>query len=79
MSSPQAALNTRVRDGEPPRVASRSQRGPRCDRVDADVVCVGEGIAESVEFKSEGVNDTEDRLVKIFFSELSAQSGKSPL
>jgi hypothetical protein len=36
-----------------------------------DVVYVDEGTAESVELRPKGVNDVEDKVVKVFFFELS--------
>jgi hypothetical protein len=41
-----------------------------------DVVYVDEGTAESVELRPKGVNDVEDKVVKVFFFELSVQPGR---
>jgi hypothetical protein len=56
-----------MRDGEPPSVASRSRCGRR-GGVDTD-----EGAAESIKLKPKKINDVEDKVVEVFFSELSEQ------
>jgi hypothetical protein len=67
-----------VRDGEPPSVASRSRRGPErhgvyANVVHTDIVYADECTAESIELKPKEVDDVEDKVVEVFFSELSEQ------
>jgi hypothetical protein len=62
-------------------MASLSRHRPGHGRVDADVVNADivhadEVTVEFVEFKPEGVDDVEDKVVKVFFSGLFVQPGE---